>query len=274
MPQALRDRIAIVTGASRNVGREVACRFAAEGATVVAAARDAERLRATVARIGATGGTALAVPTDVTDLAAVEALVATTLERFGRIDVLAAIAGGGCVYQPIDAMDPGAWDRTFRTNVTSTFYCARAVLPHYRTRNAGVLLTCSGGGGYYPVLGKTMAAYACAKAAICRLTDQLTAELWETDIRVNALDPGLAWDADRLAEVEAEERRTGQPHPQRPQYRPATHAADLAVWLASDASRPLRGRCLSVYDEWRHDPQRVAEVDATVHLYRLRRYDV
>lgn len=267
-------RVAIVTGASRNVGREVACRFAAAGARVVLASRDRERLTAVEERIRAAGGECLVVPTDVTDLAAVEAMVGRTLDTFGQIDVLAAIAGGGCVYQPMDEMDPAAWDRTFRTNVTATFHCARAVLPHFRSRNAGVLLTCSGGGGYYPVLGKTMLAYACAKAAVCRFTDQLTAELWETGIRVNAIDPGLCWDEARLAQIEAEERASGQPHPQRPQYRPASHAAELALWLASDASAPLRGRCLSVYDEWRHDPAKVAEVDATVHLYRLRRYDV
>ena len=268
----LADRVAIVTGGGRNVGRAVAEAFAAAGARVVVAGRRPEPLEDTVRRISAAGGEALAVPTDCTEWEQVERLVAVTTARFGPVDVMAAIAGGGCVYQPIDAMDPAAFDRIFRQNVTSAFFSARAVLPTFRQRDTGVLITCSGGGGYYPVLGKDMAAYAAAKAAVCRMTDQLTAELWETGIRVNALDPGLAWDEARLAEVEAEEARTGRPHPQREQYRPARHAGELAVWLASDRSRPIRGRLLSVYDEWWRDPEQVAAVDATIHLYRLRRH--
>jgi 3-oxoacyl-[acyl-carrier protein] reductase len=272
--RALDGRVAVVTGGGRNVGRAVAEAFAAAGARVVVASRNAANLAATVRRIEAAGGVALACPTDVTELAEVEALVGRTVEAFGDLDVFAAIAGGGCVYEPIDTMEPAAFDRIHRLNVTSAFYAARAVLPIFRPKDRGVFLTCSGGGGYYPVLGKTMAAYACAKAAVCRLTDQLTAELWETGIRINCIDPGLAWDEERLASIETEERRTGQPHPQRPQYRPAHHAGELAVWLASDASAPLRGRCLSVYDSWWRDPEQVRAVDATVHLYRLRRYDV
>lgn len=270
----LEGRIAIVTGGGHNVGRAVALAFAAAGARVVVASRTRARLDETVRQIAAAGGTALAVPTDVTQLDEVEALVATTRDAFGDVDVMAAIAGGGCVYEPIDAMDPAAWDRIHRQNVTSAFHCARAVLPRFRERDGGSILFCSGGGGFYPVLGKNMAAYACAKAAVGRLTDQLTAELWETGIRVNCIDPGLAWDAARLAQVEAEERATGRPHPQRAQYRPAACAGELATWLCSDASRPLRGRCLSVYDEWWRDPEQVRAVDATVHLFRLRRYDV
>ena len=123
------------------------------------------------------------------------------------------------------------------------------------------------------MLGTPLLAYACAKAAVCRLTDQLTAELWETGIRVNCLDPGLVWSPETIAAVEAEEARTGRTHPNREVNRPPEHAAELALWLASDRSAPLRGRLVSVHDSWWRDPEQVARVHETVHLYRLRRVE-
>ena len=274
MTEALTGRTAIVTGGGWNVGRAVAIAFAGAGARVVVASRNADNLAATVRLVNEAGGEASSAPTDVTDLRQVEALVQFAADRYGPVDVFAAIAGGGCVYEPIDSMDPEAWDRIYRLNATSAFYAARAVLPTYRAANRGTLLLCSGGGGYYPVLGKNMAAYACAKAAVCRLADQLTAELWETGIRVNCLDPGLCWSPDALAEVERIERETGVPDPLRGRNRSPEAAGELATWLASDASAPLRGRLVSVYDTWWRDPARVAEVHASLVLNRLRRCEI
>src|SRR5690606_4477562 len=143
----------------------------------------------------------------------------------------------------------------------------------FRRRNSGAVLLCAGGGAFHPVLGEPIAAYACAKAALCRLTDQATAELLDTGIRVNCIDPGLAWDDETLAAVEREERRSGRPHPQRTAYRPASQAAELAAWLVAERSDGVRGRCVSVYDAWWRDPAEVAAVERTLHRYRLRRYD-
>ena len=137
-----------------------------------------------------------------------------------------------------------------------------------------LLPACTGGGGYYPVLEAPMLAYACAKAAICRFVDQLTAELYATPIRVHGLDPGLVWSPELLAEVAAEEQRTGVPHPDRARVRPPSAAGELAVWLASAASAPLRGRCLSVYDTWWRDPAAVARVDADFAASRVWRHEV
>ena len=266
-------RTVIVTGGGWNIGRAIAERFAAAGANVVIAARNEERLAETAAAIRSAGGTVESVPTDVSDYAAVERLVTTTLERFSSIEVFCAIAGGGCVYQPVDEMHPDAFDRIIRQNLTASFYCARAVLPHFRANNAGVLITCSGGGAFYPVIGAYLNAYATAKAGICRLTDQLTAELWETDIRVHCMDPGMVWSPETMQSIEAEETRTGERHPNREVNRPPQDAAELALWLASDASKPLRGRVVSVHDSWWRDPEAVKRVHDTVHLYRLRRVE-
>ena len=270
----LQGQVAVVTGGGYIVGRGVAEAFAAAGAAVVIAARDEARLRDTAAAIAAAGGRVRHRRTDVTELAQVQDLVAFAQDAFGPVDVMAAIAGGGCTYEPLDGMAQATWEATFRTNVGSTFCCARAVLPTFRARNRGTFLACTGGGGYYPVLEAPMLAYACAKAAICRFVDQLTAELYATPIRVHGLDPGLVWSPELLAEVAAEEQRTGVPHPDRARVRPPSAAGELAVWLASAASAPLRGRCLSVYDTWWRDPAAVARVDADLAASRVWRHEV
>jgi 7-alpha-hydroxysteroid dehydrogenase len=271
---ALAGRVAIVTGGGWNIGRGIALGFARAGARVVVAARTRARLDETVAAIEAEGGEALAVATDVTDLAQVEALRDAALERFGTIDVLAAIAGGGAVGEAIDAMDPGAFDRILRRNVTSTFYCARSVLPVLRKKRTGSILTCAGGGAFFPLVGMHATAYACAKTAVCRFTDQLQIELLDTGIRVNCLDPGFVPDPTTRAAIEAEERASGRPHPHRAQMRTPQDAAELATFLVSAQSEPLRGRVVSVYDDWWKDRQRLLAVEQTIHHYRVRRYDL
>jgi NAD(P)-dependent dehydrogenase (short-subunit alcohol dehydrogenase family) len=269
----LLGKVAIVTAGGFNIGRGIAEAFAAAGARVVIASRDEERLRETAAAITGSGGTARAIRTDVTDLPQVEALVQRTTDAFGPVDVFAAIAGGGCRYLPIEQLTPEDWEHTFRLNVTSTFYCARAVMPTFRARNAGSFLACTGGGGFYPTLGKNMLDYACAKTALCRFVDQLTAELLDTTIRVNAIAPGQVWSPATRARVEAEEARTGKPYPGREHVVPPSAAGELAVWLASDASAPLRGRCVSVYDTWWRDPAGVQRVEQHLAALRVWRHE-
>ncbi len=248
--------------------------FAEAGAKVVVASRNEANLDATVRAIEAAGGEAVARRTDVTDLADVEGLVADTLARWGQLDIMAAIAGGGAVAKSIEEVTPSEFRDVFERNVTSTFYSIRAALPSMRERDRGTIITCAGGGAFAPVLGATMAPYASAKAAVCRLTDQLTAEYWGTALRFHSIDPGLCWDPVTRAGIEAEEARTGEPHSQRDVVRRPEDAGELAVWLASDESAPLRGRCVSVNDAWWRDPGQVEAVHATIHRYRLRRDDL
>jgi 3-oxoacyl-[acyl-carrier protein] reductase len=270
----LAGRVALVTGGGWNIGRAVARRFAAEGASVAVSGRRPERLDETVARIEAAGGRALALPADVTDATAVEEVSRRASEALGPVDVLAAIAGGGGGYEPIDTIDPALWDRVLRINVLGTFHAVRAVLPGMRALGRGSILTCSGGGAWFPLLGVNLTAYAAAKAALCRLTDQLAAELLDTPIRVNCLQPGLVWDEDRLREVAAEEARTGGPHPHRAENHPPGDAAELAAFLASDESAPLTGRLVSVDDDWWRDRAKVEAVAASLHAYCLRRVEL
>jgi 3-oxoacyl-[acyl-carrier protein] reductase len=264
MSGALQGRVAIVTGGGWNIGAGIARRFVAEGAQVVVASRNAEHL----ARIEG----AVPVVADLTRWADAERMAAATLERFGRVDVLAAIAGGGGGWQAVDEIDPAQWDAIVRQNLLTAFHSVRAVLPAMRRQDSGSILTCAGGGSFFPMLGWHGTAYACSKTAICRFTDQLTAELLDTRIRVNCIEPGQVWNEVELAAIEKEEERTGEPHPGRQTNRSPEEAAELAVWLVSDASRPLRGRVVSVGDAWWRDPAKVAQVEQSVHLYRVHRH--
>lgn len=271
--QRFAGRVALVTGGGWNIGRAIAMRLAAEGAKVVVAARREAPLAETVAGIEAAGGEALAVTADVTVVADLERCVAQAQRRFGTIDVCAAIAGGGGAHQPIDAVDPVEWTRVVQTNLIGAFHTIRAVLPGMRELGRGTLLTCCGGGSWFPMLGEPYTAYAAAKAGICRLTDQLAVELLDAGIRVNCLSPGMVWNEQQLREVEVEERRTGRPHPQREHHRPPERAAELAAFLLADESAPLTGRIVSVDESWWRDPAHVRAAAATLHAYTLRRID-
>lgn len=270
----LEGKTAVVTGGGWNIGRAIAERFAREGARVAICGRGEERLQETAEAIRSAGGEVLPVQADVLDLAQVEELVARTNEAFGPVDTLIANAGGGGGYEPIDAIDPGWWAHVIQLNLVGTFHAIRAVLPQMRERNAGTIVTSSGGGAWFPLLGVPLTAYATAKAGLCRLTDQLAAELLETPIRVNCLQPGLVWSPDRLREVEEEERRTGVPHPEREHNHPPEDAAELAVFLASAESEPMTGRLVSVDDDWWHDPDKVRAVSESLHAYCLRRVEL
>jgi NAD(P)-dependent dehydrogenase (short-subunit alcohol dehydrogenase family) len=96
-------------------------------------------------------------------------------------------------------------------------------------------------------------------------------ELLDASIRVNCLQPGLTWSAEKLRAVEEEERRTGTPHPEREQNHSPEDAANLATWLASDESVPLTGRLVSVDDDWWQDRAQVEAVCRSLHAYCLRR---
>lgn len=245
-PDAL--RVAIVTGGAFNIGQAVATSLAASGVKVAIASRNTANVAAAVSSIESAGGTAIGVPTDVTDHAQVEHLVAETGDRLGPVDLVAAFAGGGGAEKPIDEVDPAAWSDVVTRNLVGTFHTARAVLPGMRQRNRGVILTCAGGGAFFPVPDQAMTAYAASKAAVCRFTDQLQAELLDTAIRVNCIEPGQVAVGDRES---------------------AHRVAGLVHFLASPAARSVRGRLVSVNDEWWRDPEQVAAVAQSHSACRL-----
>ena len=178
----LDGKVAIVTGASRGLGKGVATRFAREGAAVVVAARSEQAksvpgtIHETVARIQAEGGTALAARCDVTDAEQVGSMIQRTLDEFGRIDVLVNNAGGPYQYERIETYPMWRLEKALALNVTGVFICAQAVLPTMIAQKGGSIMNVSSGAAQtfrYP--GDTV--YGLTKAAVERFSLGLAYEM-------------------------------------------------------------------------------------------------
>jgi 3-oxoacyl-[acyl-carrier protein] reductase len=183
----LENQVIVVTGGSQGIGRGIALACAREGASVVVAARTAQKLQQVVQEIETRGGRAMAVPTDVTDEAQAERLVQRTLERYGRLDGLVNSAG----VSPLSSIAETSlqvWEQTMAINVTGTFLCCRAVWTAMVEQGGGSILNISSGAGKRGHAG--WVAYCASKWAVMGLTESLALEGFPLGIRVNALCPG------------------------------------------------------------------------------------
>ncbi len=186
----LKDKVAIITGAGRGIGRAYALRFAEEGARVVVAEIILENAQKVAREIEARGGTALALRTDVADEASVLEMAGKTVEKFGTIDILVNNAAiyYGIGWKRWDSWTKAEWDRMFAVNVTGSWMCARAVVPHMIAKKKGKIINVSsttfqhGLPGYMP--------YTCSKGAIVALTRTLAVALGRYNINVNCIAPG------------------------------------------------------------------------------------
>ena len=237
----LTGKIAIVTGASRGIGRGIALQLAAQGATVVAAARG-ENAAPTVASIAAAGGKAELASVDVTDADAVDALVDGALERHGRIDILVNNAGI-TRDQLVLRMKRADWDAVIATNLTAAFTCSQAVLrPMIKQRSGRIIMIGS-------VVGQSgnagQANYAASKAGLIGLTKSLAREIASRNITVNAVTPGLV--ETEMSQAVAEKAQE-QWASMIPIGRPGTVADVAAVvcFLASDEAGYITGQVLAV----------------------------
>lgn len=185
---SLKDRVALVTGASQGIGRATALALSKAGARVAVAARSAEKLAAVAAEIAAAGGEALAVAMDVADPDQVKAGFRLTLERFGKLDILvnnAAITRDGLAVR----MKPEDWDAVLRTNLTGAHFCAQQALAVMMRARYGRIINVTSVVAENGNAGQVN--YVAAKAGLIGLTRALAVEMASRKITVNAVAPGF-----------------------------------------------------------------------------------
>jgi 3-oxoacyl-[acyl-carrier protein] reductase len=185
---SLKDKIALITGASKGIGKALAIGFAAAGASVSCAARTRELLNTTVDEINEKGGKALAVVADVTKESEVQRMLKDTVDYFGGLDILVINAGHDFDGQSVADSDTDSWRETIELNLISAYSCAKAAIPYLKQRGGGKIITMGSGLGHRGMVGRS--AYACSKAGLWMLTRILAQELQEENISVNELIPG------------------------------------------------------------------------------------
>jgi NADP-dependent 3-hydroxy acid dehydrogenase YdfG len=194
--RALDGQVAIVTGAGRGIGRAIAEAFAREGAAVVLAARTRQQLAEVAAAVKTGGGRALAVPTDVTQDAAVEALVEQAVAELGRVDFLVTAAGVAS-FGPVAATKPADWEAMLAVNLRAVMVSCRAVLPVMIHQRRGTILNIASVAAQRVIPGA--AAYSATKAAVVAWSRVLAEELRQDRVRVGVLSPGAVdtpiWDS-------------------------------------------------------------------------------
>ena len=251
---ALKDKVAVVTGAGRGIGREIALTLAREGADVALAARNEEALDETHALVEALGRNAFVSVTDVSDAAGVEASARRILEHFGHVDLLVNNSGVGGPSAALWETDPADWESTFAVNVTGTFLCCRAFLPSMIKRRSGSVVIIGSMTGKRPLWGRSP--YAASKTALMGLTRTLAMETGPYGVRVNLISPGavegerIEWMMRKQAEgrgisVEAVRAELAQGSPL-DRLVEASEVAATVVFLASDGARSITGEDVNV----------------------------
>jgi NAD(P)-dependent dehydrogenase (short-subunit alcohol dehydrogenase family) len=255
----LENRIALVTGAAKGMGRDICLTLAREGADLALAARDVPPLEKLKHEIEAQGRRALVVPTDVTDEAAVERMVARTLEAFGHIDILVNAAGvTGPIETPVQEIKAEDFRFVLEANILGTFLPTKHVLPGMIARKYGKVVNISGTSGLRGY--KYRAAYSSSKWALRGFTRTVALEVGPHNINVNALHPGIVA-GDRMDKLcrEKGKKRGWTPEQVHQEYvnemalRRVTTSQDIAnavLYLASDDSKNMTGQSVTVDGGW------------------------
>lgn len=250
MQDMLKDKVAIITGSTSGMGEATAIDFAREGAKVVICGRNAQRAQEVVDRIVADGGEAVTFGTfDVEDMDSIKSTVAKTVEKFGRIDILAAFAGATFNNRE-DLTDDEMYEKTFAVNTKGVFDTVFAVIPTMKKQQSGNIILCSTNGAFNPIT--TPFEYHMAKGACESLAVNLAFDLAPDGIRVNCIKPGAIvtpfWDKlmpdsperdalfDGIAGTEVPLGRMGTPQ----------DISGVALFFASDLSAYVTGLCMYV----------------------------
>ncbi|MCX7723304.1 MAG: SDR family oxidoreductase [Verrucomicrobiae bacterium] len=272
----LKNLNALITGASRGLGKVIAEHFLREGANVAICARNETELTAARDELAAQfpSQTVLARTCDVSDESQVNALVAFALDRLGDIHILVLNAGVYGPMGPTETVDLADWRRALEINLFGVLLPCRALIPHFKRARRGKIIVLSGGGATNPL--PNISAYAASKAAAIRLMETLAEELRPFNVDVNAIAPGPL--ATRFVDqvLEAGPEKVGREfYEKNVQWKksgatPPELGARLAVYLASSESNGITGKLISAqWDPW----ERLHEFkdDLKSDIYTLRR---
>ncbi len=239
------DKVVIVTGAASGIGRETACQFASEGATVIVADIDESGAGATVSAIADAGGTARAAVVDVADETAVDRMVQEAVDSFGRLDVLHNNAYWAPLYRAVTETSMAEWSRTIAVTLTGVFLGCKSAIPHMVAGGGGAIVNTASTAAL--VASPRFAAYMAAKGGVVALTRSVAFDYGSQGIRCNAVCPGLVETAATEPVFRDQARlewltskivlgRAGQP----------SDIASAVLYLASEESSFVTGQSLVV----------------------------
>lgn len=241
----LTGRTALITGASRGIGRAMALGFADAGADLALAARDVAALEHVREEVQARGRKACVIPTDVMDAESIKAMSESAIEQLGGIDILVNNAGGSSYMGPFTTLRFSGWAKTMRLNVESIVHACQAMGPHMIARGHGSIINVASVAAL--VATPELAPYGASKAAVLSLTKTLAVEWGGMGIRVNALCPGWTrtdlnsdlWGDEQISTAMMERVPLGR-------WADPEEMVGPALFLASDASSYLTGQALVV----------------------------
>jgi 3-oxoacyl-[acyl-carrier protein] reductase len=272
------DKVALITGGSRGIGKAVAEAFVREGAHIVIASRTTSEIESTIQemKIKYSDCSIVGKTADVSDATAVKNLVDEIIDQHGAVDVLVNAAGVQPPIGPFAEVEAQEWIKSVGINLFGSVLCCRSVLPRMISRKAGKIINFSGGGATGP--RPYFSAYACGKTAVVRFTETLAEEVRGFGIDVNAVAPG-AVNTKMLDEIIDAGRRAGNKEWEDAERRkdaggtPPEAAAHLVAFLASDESNGITGKLISApWDLWRDEEFR-NRLRADRDLGTLRRID-
>jgi NAD(P)-dependent dehydrogenase (short-subunit alcohol dehydrogenase family) len=251
----LAEKVAVITGGGRGIGRAIALKFAAEGAAIVVAARTESEIEEVADEVRKMGGRAAAVLADVADENQCERLIRVATAQFGKADILVNNAGEYGPVKPVEEIAPAEWDRVIAVHLRGSYLLTRLVLPGMYARGSGVILNISS------LSAKSAfgwgSPYAAAKAGMLGMTRVVAAEAARKGVRVNAICPGPVTEtkmskdlgatlAVRLGVSEEEQLKGFLNTILQGRGQTANEIADAALFLCSEAASAITGQSLNV----------------------------
>ncbi|MDD7173562.1 MAG: SDR family NAD(P)-dependent oxidoreductase [Clostridiales bacterium] len=241
----LKDKVAIVTGSTSGIGIGIAKLYAAEGAKVVICGRRAEKGQAVVDEIVKAGGEASYHFMDITDPASIDALMADTVEKYGKIDILVNNAANVALKDGrVDELTIEMWDAIFQSDMRGTFYTTKCALPYMQKNNGGSIVNIGSMASCAGDLGST--AYACAKAGVDMLTQSVALQYGKSNIRCNCVRPGLIVTPQNEAHVPQALKDIFLSNIMVNRYGCPEDIGYLCVYLGSDESTYVTGQIMTV----------------------------